>query len=154
MESREALLKRLSRKENIIELIKKYGNDPKKESLDLYQKNVDEVWKNLNEAKECEDNSIRSLYQAIIMPFLEKVKKSLVKVTSVEMNTKAIENSIKEYLGVQVAILSDAVIKCSINNYGKRINLTEDMKRLEEKFIEELRKDRIMLWSIFKNFGF
>lgn len=74
MERREKMLKRLSRKENILELINEYGKNPSKEELRVYENKINAVCSNLKYSQSCKDNKIRSLYYAMVIPYLDRIR--------------------------------------------------------------------------------
>lgn len=152
MDTKETLLKKLSNKKNILELISEFGeNDFLKEDHNLLN-SYSLTWEFLRSAEICNKNRIKSVYYAIIEPYSNKIKSTIEKISSYTIDTKSIEKSIEEYLGRQISILSDEVFKCSIKKYMNIMKIKND--EAEEKFVYAIKNDYIMFESIFKNFSY
>lgn len=156
MENRDALLKRLSRRDDIENLIKKYGFDYKHRTQNEYKLMIEMVWNKFKNKDTYRQNNIRIIYESLIEPFCESIERSLEKVTRVNINKQKIYSSIREYLGMNVAMLSDSVVRCCIENYKRTMNVRENIKQeeLERKFVEQLQSDEVMFRSIYGNFQF
>lgn len=135
-------LKNISHKENIEDLINQYGENYTWDDLKKYEDKIKEMWQLLSSKKTENSRSLTQVYQAMMEPFINEIERAVFTISNVEFQWIDIKCSIENYFGNNLALMSDAINQCAMNNYGK------------ENYIDGLMNDEVMFNSIFKAFPF
>lgn len=135
-------LKKISHKENIENLIKKYGKNYTWDDLKIYEDKIEKMWQLLSNKKSESSRTLTQVYQAIMEPFVAEIEETVFEISNVEIKWSDIKYSIQNYFGINLALMSDEINQCAMNNYGK------------DNYIDGLMNDKVMFKSLFKSFPF